>query len=498
MSDEKDEICDFDPSKIVIEKEEEEEFDINSAKIVHDIYIDPIYNEYDFFGFDLVLLEKDKLYVNLIYFDTNINNGENYKYYNYFKVDVVGEFQAIDNLGLLERYLETIKIQEIPFIVISSGSSGKDVIQICQKYSFVKEIIIFCRNYEYNKHYLNEYPDYVKKVLTSIKDIYKYIKSFDSDKSDFSKRKLDQFVFSYKQIKMNKQLELCPVISAYEYDNYYYLIHRAYAHFFGKMEDKKSLPVFDYSHFNKISEYLHYSKIIEKAGKNNLYEEFRSLGRVNNFIESAIRLYTGESMFRYIFNLSMRYFEDYSIFLAYYMGPFLYGVNKYVYENPDKFAFRKHMTLYRNIQCSFLDFYFYKINLKHIICLPSITSTSTLKDTFNPIEYERRINKNNGIPPEDIYKITMIFHYKHEKGNISPGIIIKDNIAKDGKYLSSLKNENEVILYPFTFVRITDIKEIKKEKNQYEIHLDIINRKSYIEYTLRDDVKNRILFGKLD
>ena len=194
----------------------------------------------------------------------------------------------------------------------------------------------------------------------------------------------------------------------------------------------------------------------------------------------------------------MRYFESEYIFLAYYMGPFLYGVNKYVYENPDKFAFREDMTLYRNIQCSFLDFYFYKINLKHIICFPSITSTSTLKGKFNPIETAKKAYKKDRISPEDIYKITIIFNYSHEADNISPGIIVKDNLAKDGQYLSSHKNENEVILFPFTFVRITEIKEIKKEKNQYEIYLNIINRKSYIEYTLRDDVENRILFSKLD
>ena len=93
----------------------------------------------------------------------------------------------------------------------------------------------------------------------------------------------------------------------------------------------------------------------------------------------------------------------------------------------------------------------------------------------------------------------MIFNYKHEKGNISPGIIIKDNKMKDGKnYLSQHMNENEVILFPFTFVRITNIKEIDKGKNEYEIYFDIINRKSYIEYTLRDNVGKRQLFSQLD
>ena len=90
----------------------------------------------------------------------------------------------------------------------------------------------------------------------------------------------------------------------------------------------------------------------------------------------------------------------------------------------------------------------------------------------------------------------MIFFYNHEAGNISPGIIVKDNKGKDREYLSQHKDENEVILFPFTFARISEINKL--ENNYYEIHLDIINRKSYIEYTLRDHVEQRELFSKLD
>jgi len=194
----------------------------------------------------------------------------------------------------------------------------------------------------------------------------------------------------------------------------------------------------------------------------------------------------------------MRNFEGGLISLAYYMGPLLYGLNKYVYENPEKFALREDMTLYRTIQCSIFDFYLYAINKNHIICFPAITSTSAKEQKFNPTNLAKKINKNEGIPPQDIYKIIMIFHYKHEKDNISPGIIIKDNTGKDGKYLSKHKSENEVILFPFTFARITEINLVDKNKNQYVIHLNIINRKSYIEYTLRDNVKKRLLFSKLD
>ena len=92
--------------------------------------------------------------------------------------------------------------------------------------------------------------------------------------------------------------------------------------------------------------------------------------------------------------------------------------------------------------------------------------------------------------------VTMIFKYNHEMGNISPGIVVMNLKGKDGNYLSANPSENEVILFPFTFVKITEIKSINN--NTYEMYLDIINRKEYIEYKLRDNVEKRFLFSDLD
>lgn len=83
-----------------------------------------------------------------------MTSKENYLYYNNFKVDVVGGYHEIDDLDFLKNYLESLNKKDIPFIVISSSSNGKDIIPICQKYSFIKEVIIFCKHYEYNEHYL--------------------------------------------------------------------------------------------------------------------------------------------------------------------------------------------------------------------------------------------------------------------------------------------------------------------------------------------------------
>ena len=448
------------------------------------------------------IYERDELYVNLIHFDYNMTNKENYLYYNNFKVDVVGGYHAIDDLSILKNYLESLKKKDIPFIVVSSGSSAKDIIPICQKYSFIKEVIIFCKNYQYNEHYLKEYPGYVKQILISIKSVYKYIKTFGGDKFKEGVDKYineEKYIFNSEEIQKNKQLKECPVITAIQYDRCGYLVHKIYSTFFGDINNQNEKPIFDIKNIKSIYDCL--DKIdFEINEKNKLIQQFKDLFNLkdnNSFVEESIRAYTGESNFCYLFNRIMRNFEKGLISFAYYMGPLLYGLNKYVKENK-KFAILKDKKLYRIIECSKLDFYLYKLSLGHIICFPSMTSTSSKEIKFKPSNLSKSININNDA--DEKVKIKMIFNYKYKKGNISPGIIIENNKGKDGRYLSKFyKTEKEVILFPFTFARIKDIKSKKEKGNRIQvIKLEIINRTSYIEYLLKTDDKKRILFSKFD
>ena len=446
-------------------------------------------------------MKRDELNINLIYFDLNMTNKENYKYFSKFKVDVVGGFHAIDDLNVLKNYLEKIKEKNISFIVISSGSSGKDVIPLCKNYPFIKEVIIFCKNYNYNEHYINEYPEYVKKVLTNIKQVYEYIKTFGKDKDkDEIENDLeeDKYIFSSDEIKMDKQIQQCPLISSFEYDKLFFLVHKIYSHFFGDINNKYEPSLFKTENFDKILNYLDQLKFENDKEKNLMIEKFKNLVNLENndiFIERSIRYYTGESNFCYLFNRVMRNFEKGLISFAYYMGPLLYGLNKYVKENP-KFGFSKKMKLYRIIQCSKLDFYQYKLNFGHIICFPSLTSTSSIPIKFKPTKLSQKTNKNI---QEEMVPIKMIFKYKHKSGNISPGIIIEDKKTKAGNYLSTRPKEKEVLLFPFTFAKIYKItSEIENNVKINVIKFEIVNRKSYIEYVLRNNFEKRILFNKLE
>ena len=443
-------------------------------------------------------LKRNELNVNLIYFDLKMTNKENYFYFNNLKVDVVGGFHSTDDLNILQNYLDKIKDKNIPFIVISSGTSGKDVIKICLKYQFVKEIIIFCRHYNYNEHYIKEYPGYVKKVFTNIKQVYEYIKTFGGDKNEIKKYiDEDKYIFSQDEINMDKQIQECPLISALEYDRCYFLVHKVYSHFFGDINNKYEESKFRKENLNKIIEYLSELKFEKDSERNNMLDKFKNLSLLetnDQFIEKSIREYTSESNFCYLFNRVMRNSEKGLISFAYYMGPLLYGLNKYVKENP-KFAMTKSIKLYRIIKCSKLEFYQYKLNYGHIICLPSLTSTSSAQIKFKPSKLSQKTNENK----DEMIGVKMIFKYTHQKGNISPGIIIEDKKLKDGSYLSCHPKEKEVLLFPFTFAKIKEIKAENKNSNKiFVVKLEIVNRKSYIEYTLKNNFETRILFSKLE
>ena len=68
---------------------------------------------------------------------------------------------------------------------------------------------------------------------------------------------------------MNRQLSTCPIITAYEYDQLYFIVHRAYSHFFTNESLKKDPkaeipPYFPNINLKKIEEFLKGSDIDEQ------------------------------------------------------------------------------------------------------------------------------------------------------------------------------------------------------------------------------------------
>ena len=301
-------------------------------------------------------------------------------------------------------------------------------------------------------------------------------------KEENTNEELKKVINSFGIFSTFEQLRQSPLITGYEYDRCYFLVHKFYSNFFGDINNNLEAPNFKEENLKKLEEYLNNCDF-SKSDKKSQFDFFKKLINLktnDEFIKQSLRQYTKPDIFCYSLNKCMRNLENGLKDLAYFIGPFIYELNKYVKKNPN-FSISKSTLLYRNINCPYLEFFQYKLNIGHIISFPSFVSTCLVPMKILPMSLFKKSQDDN------IVQIEMIFKYNYKEGNISPGIIVPNSF------------ENEVILFPFTFAKICDIKsEIKGGTKVQVIQLEIINRTSYLVYTLRDDFENRLLISKLE
>ena len=281
----------------------------------------------------------------------------------------------------------------------------------------------------------------------------------------------------------DKYMLQCPIITSYEYDRFYFLAHKIYTSFYGDvLKENEKISFFQKNNLNKIIEYISQLKFDGMNDKNFMTDKFNQLAILetnNQFIEQTIREYTSETSFCYLFNRPLRNFGKGLISFSYFMGPFIYGLNKYVRDNP-KFAMSKKMELYKIIKCSKLDFYNFALNLGHIICLTSLVSTSS-----SNIKYKQELDKE--FQQRDDENSTIIVKLKFKYSNY------------DGKYISSHPNDKDVLLFPFTFAKIYEIVPDTENGTKIQIvKFEIINKKAYSEYLLQEDFLSRVLYSPLE
>ena len=73
---------------------------------------------------------------------------------------------------------------------------------------------------------------------------------------------------------MDKQIQQCPVITASEYDNCYFLVHRAYANFFKDINDKKSYPDYNSWNLTEILNFFYKLKFKEENEKKYFIQNY--------------------------------------------------------------------------------------------------------------------------------------------------------------------------------------------------------------------------------
>ena len=400
-------------------------------------------------------VQKGDIYINLIHYDKNLKKKENFEYYRYFSIKVIGSYCSFDDYDMLKLFLS--RLLQVPFcpsyILMISGAEAINILKEFHDYEFLNDIIIFC--FEKNK-YSNLKKTYKKIKLTTnnFVEVRNFLKSKKHSKDDLN---MDNHLFS------------TPMITYFDYKKAIFPIHRILAYFFDS-----NFNEFSYEYYKIAKTFINKTTETSKI-KNKIIEIMEKLVYSGNFPVDCIKYYSGEHLC-YIFNRALRNFEKNYVEMAYFIGPFYFGILNYSLFRPEK-QLNKKKILYRDITIDRLDLYSYQFCEKDIICFPSFTSTTVdMNLDFEPSNNANLIN-NDQIEEKGFAK--MIINYDPKGKCISPGVDISQE--------SEFSEEREVLLFPFTFFRIDKVEiHSGKENDKHIIYLTIINKGDFLEYGLKE------------
>ena len=345
---------------------------------------------------------------------------------------------------------------QIPFspnyVLIISGTESEKLLKEFHNNDFINYIIIFC--FEKN-NYLDLQKAYnkIRLISNNFKEIRDYLKNIRHAKDD---------------LNMDNHQMVSPMITYFDYKKIIFPIHRALVSFFDPNFIEFS---FDYFLFAK-KFILDSTETTETKYK--IIDIMKKLAFSKNFPVDCIKYYTGENLC-YMFNKALRNFEKNYIEMAYFIGPFYFGLFRYSLLNPEK-QLNEKTVLYRDITIDRLDLYSYQFCENDIICFTSFTSTTLKKNlNFQPT-YNASLINNDQIEEKGYVK--MIITYDPKWKCESPGIDVSEE--------SSYSDEKEVLLYPFTFLRIDKVEiHSGKENDKHFIYLTIINKGDILELGLK-------------
>ena len=402
--------------------------------------------------------------INLIHYDKNIRNTDKIKYYRYFSINIIGSYYAFDDFDMLKLLLS--KMKKMPFntcyIFMMSESESEQILKEFNDFNYILEFIIFYQtNKDYN--YLKEKYKKIKLVTNEFSKITEYLKT-----KHYSEEDLD----------MDNHLAQTPLITYFDYKNSFYPIHKVLAYFFDFYKSN-----FSNSYFQKAIQFINES-FLESKMKNEIIDIMKKLSECpsSEFPRACIEYYTGENLC-YIINKALRNFEKYYVELAHFIGPFYYGLLKYALDNPNK-ALNKKSTLYRDVTMDRLDLYAYQFCEGDIICFTSFTSTTIKKDLkFKSTSISKKLNNNNN---EEKSYVKMIISYNPKGKCVPQGLDVSNE--------SIYSNEKEILLFPFTFLKIDKVEiNTGKQNDKHYIYMTIINKGDILEYGLNNNYSFKLI-----
>ena len=433
-----------------------------------------IYNCTNALNFTDICKERKRSKNNIIYYDERFNEKPEsiYKDCEILKNETDGAFILLTEEQLWQSIIEDIKEKNLQqntnfkFDLIVAGKSAEKILTLIDKLGgndIIDRVCIYCFN-------LNKYTPLLNKY-DKIKGVYKKIKE----------------VINFIQEK-NQESQIYPTIKLLTYNDYnekYRPLHKKISSQYGKSSADCFKVAISY-----LKDYLLWypklriksekniddSRIDEEEGKkvdiNSMLEVLQKFKGINDNEEKLIRLYTKErGSFYQDFNYWLNVLDPLAIDkTSWFIAAVIHSLN-----NLKGKGLSQEMNLYRGIRIKLCDLLNYVKSKNHLICFPSFTSTSAIKEVAIHFSKQESLTKGNSKIMD--YGVIFTIKYKFKKG-FKP-------TAYDVSEFSAYPKEKEYLFVPYTFFMVKDV-IINHTEKKADIEMEAIGRKEIFEENYED------------
>lgn len=410
--------------------------------------------------YNIINMSKDNLKaINVIYHDENIK---------FEKTDICKDCfmlrkelkctiiltNDLNNLDLLIKYILKTNTNS-KFALIVNGSSAEETI------AFIK------KNNNYKSLFINSC------IYTSSKDKYSKVKENNSDFVESICIDLKQVINfinntfqNYKE--KNEKFPINTLINFNNYNNEYFPLHKQISSFYGNESEKEFS-----TNFTNFLQFIKKENISDEI-KTEIINSFQSFSFLNvkNYEDKIITFLKYDNFARYLNTLLNK--KDLSIYknIGYFVGSLMNSLVQYGNEKGK--GVNQGTIFYYGEQLSVIDVLEFLKNKSLFITFPYFLRMTTNKK-FVELITKNKINKKE--KEKDIYSVIIQIDYLYDDG-YEPCVF-------DLRELAQYPDEEEYILFPFTFLYLKNI-VIDSKKLTADIHLEIIGKSEILEFQIKN------------
>ena len=405
----------------------------------------------------LNITEEEKCKNNIIVYNEYYNNEDrNFSEIKEIKYETEGAFIIVTNEVELDNLIKEFKLKQRSYkfnLIIIGKEAGK----------IIKKIYEEKINYYFDRTCIYKLPnDSNYDIPTPNGKTPEIYNQFDDIKKFIHSRVQDS--------------EIYPTFNLLTYKDYidkYMVFHRLISSHYSQEKNSFKMEISymkDFLLWNPELKTKNYSNLCKTE---SLLEALQKFEKIEGNEKDIIKLYTLEKG---------SYYQDFNNWLnnldplaiqktSWFIAAVIYCLN--VYSNAKNKGLKENGSkLYRGLGIDFSVLLSYQRLKGELICYPSFTSSSKLKERA---EFFSKKNHN-----DEKYKTIITINYIYKEGFMPNAVDVSE--------ISKFPEEQECLFFPYSFFRIKNI-EINHEEKKAEIELDSIGKKEIIETKLRDGFK---------